>query len=320
MGYGNLIVVALLGFMASLVLTSVLIPILKSKQMGQNIKELGPKSHKKKEGTPTMGGLAIMLSTIIAAGIGGFVSKDTVVMLVGFLGFGAIGYLDDYIKAIKKQNLGLRAYQKIILQTILATAISIYIAFFTTSGTEIFIPFSKTYFDFGIMYIPFAIFAILAIVNAVNLTDGLDGLASGVTAFVCIFLSTVALVYDYDSVSIFTISIVGGLLGFLVYNKYPAKIFMGDTGSMALGGAVIVATLIMKMPLILPIIGIIYLVEALSVCLQVGYFKISGGKRVFKMAPIHHHFELSGMKEITVVFLFCFITLVACCIGMLGVF
>ena len=320
MGYGNLIVVIILGFMASLLLTSVMIPILKNKQMGQNIREEGPESHKKKAGVPTMGGIAIVLGTIIAAGIGGFISADTVVLAIGFLGFGAIGFLDDYIKAIKKRNLGLRAYQKIVLQLIFAIGISCYIAYFTPMGTELFVPFAKVHIDFGAFYVPFSVFAILAIVNAVNLTDGLDGLASGVTIMVAIVMAVIAMINDFDSVSIFSIALAGALLGFLIYNKYPAKVFMGDTGSLALGGGIITAALIMKMPLILPIIGIVYLLEALSVCIQVTYFKMTGGKRVFKMTPLHHHFELSGMNEVSVVLMFCGVTLIACIIGSLGVF
>ncbi len=320
MSYANLVVIVLLGFMAALVLTSVLIPVLVHKQMGQNIRAEGPKTHQKKAGTPSMGGIAIIAATVLAAGIGGFVSVDTAVLAVAFLGFGAIGFLDDYLKVIKKVNLGLRAYQKSGLQLILAAGISIYIAYFSNIGTEIFVPFAKFYIDLGILYVPFAIFTILAIVNSVNLTDGLDGLASGVTVLVSLFLAVLAVYLNADSVSVFAIALTGALLGFLRYNKNPAKIFMGDTGSLALGGGIVIASLLMKMPLVLPIIGIIYVMEALSVCLQVGYFKISGGKRIFKMAPLHHHFELSGMKETKVVLMFWAITVVACGIGVLGVF
>ncbi len=320
MSYANLVIIALLGFLAALVLTSVLIPVLIHKQMGQNIRVEGPKAHQKKAGTPSMGGVSIIISTILAAGIGGFVSIDTVIIGVSFIGFGVIGFIDDYLKVIKKVNLGLRAYQKSGLQLMLAILLSIYIAYFSDIGTEIYIPFVKLYFDIGIFYVPFAVFTILAIVNAVNLTDGLDGLASGVTVLVGLFLSILAIYLKADSVGVFTIALTGALIGFLMYNKNPAKIFMGDTGSLALGGGIVIAALLMKMPLVLPIIGIVYLLEALSVCLQVGYFKISGGKRIFKMAPLHHHFELSGLKETKVVIMFWIITLIACGVGVLGVY
>ncbi len=318
--YGNLILIGVLGLLAGLVLTSTLIPIIKNKQAGQNIRAEGPKSHLSKSGTPSMGGIAIVIATVIAAGIGGFVSMDTVVLAIGFLGFALIGFLDDYLKVIKKVNLGLRAYQKFGLQTIVSAVIAVYIGYFSGIGTETFIPFAKIYVDLGILYVPFIMFTILAIVNAVNLTDGLDGLASGVTIMVSLFIAIAAMVYNSDSASVASIAMTGALLGFLAFNKNPAKIFMGDTGSLAIGGMIVTAAVVMKMPLILPIIGIVYLMEALSVVLQVGYFKISGGKRIFKMSPLHHHFELCGMKEKKVVLMFWAITALACGIGIFGVF
>ena len=233
-------------------------------------------------------------------------------MLTVTLLFGLIGFFDDYIKVAKKHNLGLRAWQKLVLQILFAAALAVYMAKFSGYGTEVWIPFIDEYVDFGWFYIPFVIFVVVAMANAVNLTDGLDGLSSGVTALVAFFFAITAMQYGHNSASVFCVALTGACLGFLVFNKYPAMLFMGDTGSMALGGALASAAIIMKMEFLLPIAGLIYVLEALSVIIQVVYFKATGGKRFFKMAPLHHHFEMCGMKEKHVVDMFWFVALLCC--------
>ena len=308
----QLLALTALSIMASIILTSIELPILKHRQFRQFIREEGPQSHLSKEGTPTMGGIAIFLALSLMTFIGGFISTDTYIMLTVTLLFGLIGFFDDYIKVAKKHNLGLRAWQKLVLQILFAAALAVYMAKFSGYGTEVWIPFIDEYVDFGWFYIPFVIFVGVAMANAVNLTDGLDGLSSGVTALVAFFFAITAMQYGHNSASVFCVALTGACLGFLVFNKYPAKLFMGDTGSMALGGALASAAIIMKMEFLLPIAGLIYVLEALSVIIQVVYFKATGGKRFFKMAPLHHHFEMCGMKEKHVVAMFWFVALLCC--------
>ena len=287
---------------------------------GQNIREDGPQSHLSKAGTPSMGGIAIIISAVAATLIAGLVwggsVSDMLVILFVFLGFGFIGFFDDYLKVIKKNNLGLRAYQKFGLQIVISVALAVFLANYSQGSTNVYIPIADVYVDFGIWYIPFIVFVVLAMTNAVNLTDGLDGLASGVTALVTLFFSVGGLTYGIASGTYFCAAVCGGCLGFLVFNKNPAKIFMGDTGSLALGGGLAAAAIVMKMELLLPIVGLIYVIEALSVVLQVGYFKLTKGKRIFKMAPIHHHFEKCGFKEVHVVIAFWIFTVICCVIGL----
>ncbi len=293
------------------------IPVLKRKA-GQNIREDGPQSHLSKAGTPSMGGIAIIiaasLTTIGAAVMGKIDGLGCAIILLVFVGFGLIGFFDDYLKVIKKNNLGLRAYQKFGLQTILSVILAVYLANYTEGSTSVYIPFADIYVNFGIWYIPFVVFVVLAMTNAVNLTDGLDGLASGVTAFISLFFAVAGFTYGIVTGAYFCSAMCGACLGFLVFNRNPAKVFMGDTGSLALGGGLAAAAILMKLELLLPIVGLLYVIEALSVVLQVGYFKISGGKRIFKMAPIHHHFEKCGFSEVQVVAGF-WIFAVLCCIA-----
>lgn len=308
----QLVFIAVLATMASSVLTSIEIPILKHKQFQQFIREEGPKSHLSKEGTPTMGGIAIFAALLMLTVAGGNFTVDSVVMLVVTFLFGLIGFFDDYIKVAKKHNLGLRAWQKLVLQILFAVGLAVYMAEFSGYGTDVWIPFIDRYVDFGWFYIPFVAFVVVSMANAVNLTDGLDGLSSGVTALVAFFFGVVAIQFGHGSAMIFCGALTGACLGFLIFNRYPAKLFMGDTGSMALGGALASAAIIMKSELLLPIAGFIYVMEALSVIIQVVSFK-STGKRVFRMAPIHHHFEMGGMKEKNVVAMFWLIA-IACCV------
>ncbi|MDD4366337.1 MAG: phospho-N-acetylmuramoyl-pentapeptide-transferase [Eubacteriales bacterium] len=320
MSYGIIVIVGLLGLTSGILLTSLLIPVLLHKQTGQNIRAEGPLSHQKKAGTPSMGGIAIIGATIVSAVIGGFLSIDSAVIAAGFLLFALIGFLDDRLKVIKHENLGLRAWQKFGMQFLLAVLFAVYMAYFSDKGTYVFVPFVNEYYDFGIWYMPFIIFTILAMVNAVNLTDGLDGLAAGVTAIVALCMAAVAVYIGADPSGCFFAALMGACLGFLFYNRYPAKVFMGDTGSLALGGGIAVAAIIMKMELLLPVAGFVYVLEALSVVLQVAYFKATGGKRIFRMAPLHHHLEMGGMKETKVVIVFWMLTFICCALAMFIVF
>ena len=287
------------------------LPILHRLHFGQAIREEGPQSHMKKSGTPTMGGLVIQGAVLIAVVIISlFTKKWDFFPLIVMVAFGAIGFIDDFIKVSKKHNLGLRAWQKLVLQFVAALAVALYAAWTPAIGTELVIPFMGTTVDFGFWYVPFTFFAVVAVTNAVNLTDGLDGLASGVTAIVCIFFLAMAVALNQVSTAVFSGAVIGACLGFLRYNSNPAEIFMGDTGSMALGGAVIVMAIITRMQIFVLIAGLLYVIEALSVVIQVGYFKLTHGKRFFKMAPIHHHFELKGWSETRVVTVFWIVTAV----------
>ena len=317
MKYISIGIIMLISFIISVIITKVEIPVLKRKA-GQNIREDGPQSHLSKAGTPSTGGIAIIiaasLTTIGAAVMGKIDGLGCAIILLVFVGFGLIGFFDDYLKVIKKNNLGLRAYQKFGLQTILSVILAVYLANYTEGSTSVYIPFADIYVNFGIWYIPFVVFVVLAMTNAVNLTDGLDGLASGVTAFISLFFAVAGFTYGIVTGAYFCSAMCGACLGFLVFNRNPAKVFMGDTGSLALGGGLAAAAILMKLELLLPIVGLLYVIEALSVVLQVGYFKISGGKRIFKMAPIHHHFEKCGFSEVQVVAGF-WIFAVLCCIA-----
>ncbi|MDO4745414.1 MAG: phospho-N-acetylmuramoyl-pentapeptide-transferase [Bacillota bacterium] len=318
MSYTSIGIIILIAFVISVAVTKYEIPILRAKA-GQNIREDGPESHLSKAGTPSMGGIAIILAAVLATLIGGMIwgakPTDILIILFVFIGFGLIGFFDDYLKVIKKVNLGLRAYQKFGLQIIISVALAVFLAVSDGGNTFVYIPIADVYIDFGIWYIPFIVFAVLAMTNAVNLTDGLDGLASGVTALVTLFFAVAGIAYGVVSGAYFCAALCGGCLGFLVFNKNPAKIFMGDTGSLALGGGLAAAAIVMKLELLLPIVGLIYVIEALSVILQVGYFKLTKGKRIFKMAPIHHHFEKCGYKEVQVVVAFWIFTVLCCLIG-----
>lgn len=291
-----------------------LISRLRIKQFGQFIREDGPKAHLSKEGTPTMGGMAIFLTIALCSMIFAENKLQCLIMVLASFLFGSIGFLDDYMKIAKKQNLGLNAWQKLALQIMFGVFVGVYILKFSGHGSEIWVPFYNDFVDMGVMFVPFVVFIMVAMVNSVNLTDGLDGLSSGVTTLVCIFFGFLAIKFNEVTTATYAFVTAGACLGFLLHNRYPAKIFMGDTGSMTLGGAVAVMAIMMRAELFLPIAGVIYVLEALSVIIQVGSYKLRK-KRVFRMAPIHHHFELSGMKEYNVVFMFWAITGVACIIA-----
>ena len=315
----TLLVVFIISLFVSAIGTKLLIPYLRHKQFGQFIREEGPQAHKKKAGTPTMGGVMIVFGIIVGLVTGMIcnrnVTADTTAIILTMLAFGIIGFLDDFEKIAKKNNLGLTPKQKIMLQILFSLGIGLYMIF-GGSGTEVFIPFVKIYVNFGVLFMPFVIITEVAMSNGVNLSDGLDGLASSVTLVVAILFALVGYVHGNDILMISGVAIAGSLIGFLVFNKYPARIFMGDTGSMALGGVLSAIAIVSKTEFLLPIAGIIYVVESLSVIIQVVFFKKTG-KRVFKMAPIHHHFELSGWAEQTVVNRFWFGGAVLAIIGVL---
>lgn len=299
----------------TLILGPIMIPMLRKMKFGQTVRDDGPQSHLQKNGTPTMGGLIMMMGILGAVVFSNKFDSGTLIALISIFGFGLIGFIDDYIKVVLKRSLGLRAYQKIIGQFGLALGIAIYQQSTSPMGTKMIVPFiNDFYLDLGILYIPFLMIVIIGTVNSVNLTDGLDGLASGITFIVASFFTIYATIQGYTGLAIVMASVMGACLGFLKFNKYPAQIFMGDTGSMALGGAVAAAAVIMNISLVIPIVGGIYFAESLSVIIQVASFKFRG-KRVFRMSPIHHHFELGGWKETKVVKVFWTTTLILSVIG-----
>jgi phospho-N-acetylmuramoyl-pentapeptide-transferase len=315
---GRLIYSALVALFISLLAGPVIIPILHKLKFGQNIREDGPKSHKIKTGTPTIGGLIFIFSIVATMLImAGKYNDEGMIALYSFLAFGFVGLLDDGLKIYHKKNLGLRAYQKMLLLFIASLAVTYYGYSNPGIGSNIIIPFTGKSFDLGVFYIPFVIFYFLSVTNAVNLTDGLDGLASTITILVMTFFTIVSAANSHYSLSIFSAVVTGGLLGFLRYNAYPAQVFMGDTGSLALGGAVAAVAMILKVELLVILVGGIYVIEALSVIIQVTSYKLTK-KRVFKMAPIHHHFELSGWHETKIVSVFSIITVVLCLVGFLS--
>ena len=309
----------IISFLISVVFCPILIPFLRKLKFGQTEREEGPQSHLKKNGTPTMGGLVILASILLTSLI--YIGKFTEILPVLFmtLGFGLIGFLDDYIKVVKKRSLGLTPLQKMALQFIV-TGVFIYY-YFKIAGldTSIKIPFVSG--DGFVMptwlFIIFVFIVVLGTVNGVNFTDGLDGLATSVTIIVATFFTVVA-VGTNSGIEPITCAVVGALMGFLLFNVYPAKVFMGDTGSLALGGFVAGVAYAMQMPLFIILVGLIYLIEVLSVMIQVSYFKATHGKRIFKMAPIHHHFELCGWSETRVVAVFSVVTAIMCLIALLA--
>ncbi|MCR5481830.1 MAG: phospho-N-acetylmuramoyl-pentapeptide-transferase [Clostridia bacterium] len=312
--YKNIILGFAVAFVVAVIATKLLIPVLRAMKAGQNIREDGPQSHLKKAGTPSMGGIAILIGIVAGVILTGHFSADSAVILVVLLLFGAIGFLDDYIKVKMKHNLGLRAWQKLLLQIAISVGLAIYMSAASHFGTCVFVPIANIYIDFGIWYVPFIAFVVVAMTNSVNLTDGLDGLASGVSAIVTLFFALLGAGLSMTSSSVCSAAICGACLGFLVFNRHPARVFMGDTGSLALGAGIAACATVMKLEFLLPVAGFIFVAEALSVIIQVVSFK-STGKRVFKMAPLHHHFELSGMKETSVVKMFWAVTAICCIIS-----
>ena len=314
----QVVIPVLISFGISAILGPVVIPFLKKLKMGQTERVEGVQSHLKKAGTPTMGGVMFLVSTVITAL---FYVKDypkIIPVLFLTLGFGLIGFLDDYLKVVLRRSDGLLAWQKLLLQVVVTGIFTFYILNYTDISLTMRIPFwSGHYLDLGWLAVPLLFFAVIGTVNGVNFTDGVDGLASSVTLIVSVFFTVVSIGLK-SGIEPFTCAVVGGLMGFLLYNVYPAKVFMGDTGSLALGGFVAGCAYMMQMPLFILIVGLIYLVEVLSVMIQVTYFKATHGKRIFRMTPIHHHFELGGWSETRVVAVFSIITAIMCLIGLLA--
>jgi len=306
----------IISFFIGVILCPVLIPMLHRLKFGQNVRDDGPESHLKKTGTPTMGGIAILIAFAVTSVVFSKGNSDAIAVILVTLCFGAVGFIDDYIKIVKKRSLGLRAWQKIVLQLVITGVFCAYVVSNVSGYSNIIVPFLNRTVNLGVIYIPFLFVVVLGTVNGVNLTDGLDGLSSGVTVLVAAFFAVMALVMS-SGISPVAGAVVGALLAFLIFNSYPAKVFMGDTGSLALGGFVASTALILKMPIFIVIVGFIYFIESLSVIIQVGSFKLFH-KRVFKMAPIHHHFELCGWNETKVVMVFYIVTAMLCLVAFLS--
>lgn len=311
---------AAISIVISLVLGHYLIPILKRLKAGQAIRVDGPQSHMIKNGTPTIGGVIFLSTILLVSVLSGNLNSDSMVILFSTIAFGAVGFIDDYIKVVKKRNLGLTAKQKLALQILVAVIILIYQYAGETGATDLLIPITLSRVSIPVyIYVPFIIFVVVGTVNSVNLTDGLDGLSSGVTIIFMIFFTIVAMKLEKYEISFLCMIFACSLIGFLFYNKYPAKVFMGDTGSLALGGAVSAIAILLNLPLILPIAGGIYFIETLSVIIQVISYKTTG-KRVFLMSPLHHHFEELGWSETKVVWTFYIVEIILCLISYLMIF
>ena len=312
------ILAIIIAFAISAALCPVVIPFLHRLKFGQQVRDDGPQSHLKKQGTPTMGGVMILLAVVITSVI--YIGRYPKIIPILFVtvGFGIIGFLDDYLKVVMKRSDGLYPMQKMALQIVVTAIFAYYLVKVAKVPLTMIVPFTHGYeLNLGWLAIPVLFFAVIGTVNGTNFTDGLDGLASSVTVLVATFFTVVA-VGTKSGLEPITCAVVGALMGFLLFNVYPASVFMGDTGSLALGGFVAGTAYMMRMPLFILIVGFIYLAEVISVILQVTYFKKTGGKRLFKMAPIHHHFELCGWSETRVVAVFSIITAILCLVAYLG--
>ncbi len=322
----QILLAALISFIVTAIVGKLLIPALRALKAGQSIKEIGPTWHMSKQGTPTMGGImfiAGILAAVLVAGWDNMLSGDFTHLYIFLfaLVFGVIGFIDDYEKVVHHRNTGLTAIQKFLLQLAAAIAFLCLMRYIGVLTPNLYVPFFQTYIVLPwVVYLIFAAFVIVGTVNAVNITDGVDGLASTVTLPVGAFFVLIAVLWADWSVGIFAAALVGGLGGFLLYNHHPAQVFMGDTGSLFLGGAVAAMAFACDMPLVLILVGFVYLCETMSDIIQVGYFKLTHGKRIFKMAPLHHHFEMCGWKEKKVVAVFGTVSLLLCILAYLGVY
>lgn len=310
----KLALIPVTAFIVCALIGPVLIPYLHKLKFGQSIRECGPASHMKKSGTPTMGGLMMLAALVLALCWGKF-TPHVLMALVLTLGHAVIGFIDDYIKVVMKRNLGLTAKQKFLLQFILAGAY-VYFAETHLQNTNLWVPLVNITFDFGWAYYALAFILLVGTTNAVNLTDGLDGLVSFLSVPVTLAYAFIAYMQGMLDVSGFALGLTGACLGFLLFNRHPAQVFMGDTGSLALGGGVAALALLTNTELLLVIIGGVYVAEATSVIIQVAYFRLTGGKRFFRMAPLHHHFELGGWKEVKVVEIFTIISFLLSAVGL----
>lgn len=307
----------IIAFIISVLSGPIVIPFLKRLKVGQTVRDDGPQTHLKKNGTPTMGGILILLAIVVTSL---FYVKDyprIIPILFLTMGFGLVGFLDDYIKVVLKRSMGLSPVQKMLLQFLVTGIYTFYLVNYTGTSLAMEIPFLDKRIDFGFLNIPILFFIVMATVNGTNFTDGLDGLAGSVTVIIATFFTVVAIGTD-SGIEPITCAVVGALLGFLLFNVYPASVFMGDTGSLALGGFVVACAYTLKLPLFIPLVGFVYFIEVVSVIIQVVYFKATGGKRLFRMAPIHHHFELGGWSEAKVVAVFSILTAVLCLLALMG--
>ena len=322
----QIILTLVISFAVTALVGKLLIPVLRALKAGQSIKEIGPTWHQSKQGTPTMGGIMFIVGILAAVVISGWqnmLSGDFTHLYIFLfaLVFGIIGFIDDYQKVVHHRNTGLTAPQKFVLQLAAAIAFLCLMRYIGVLTPNLYIPFFQTHIVLPwVVYLIFAAFVIVGTVNAVNITDGVDGLASTVTLPVGAFFTVIAVLWANRSVGIFAAALLGGLLGFLLYNHYPAQVFMGDTGSLFLGGAVAAMAFACDMPLVLILVGFVYICETMSDIIQVGYFKLTHGKRIFKMAPLHHHFEMCGWSEKKVVAVFGFVSLLFCVLAYLGVY
>lgn len=314
---GTVVIPAIIAFGISALLGPVIIPFLRKVKAGQTVRDEGPETHLQKNGTPTMGGLIILTAVVLTSLLYIKSSPGIIPVLFLTLGFGLIGFLDDYIKVVLKRSMGLRAWQKMALQIVVTAVFAYYLVNVAHVDLAMRVPFFEgKYLDFGsVGNIIMLFIVVIGTVNGTNFTDGLDGLATSVTSLVATFFTVVSIGLG-SGIEPITCAVVGALLGFLLFNGYPASVFMGDTGSLALGGFVAASAYMMQLPLFIVIVGFIYLAEVLSVMLQVSYFKLSHGKRIFKMAPIHHHFELCGWRETKIVGAFSTVTAILCLIGL----
>lgn len=317
--YKRIFTYGIISFFLTVLLGRWIIPIIRKKEIGQNVRDDGPETHLSKSGTPTMGGIIIYIALIICLLISRSFNRDVFAIIFAITSFGLVGFVDDYFKIVNKRSLGLTAIQKLIGQFAFAIILLVYNLKVIGNSTEILVPFTKGYLDLGILYLPLMALVVVGTVNSVNLTDGLDGLASRVTMIVLMTFAIMAFKFNRPEVSMTAAILAGSCLGFLIYNVFPARIFMGDTGSMLLGGAVASIALVLNIALIIPIVGLIYFIEALSVIIQVGSFKIRK-KRVFLMAPIHHHYEKKGLHENRIVTIFSNITLILALISIMSLF
>lgn len=319
--------ILLLSFVASTIISIIVIPTLRKMRVGQSERELGPKSHLGKSGTPTMGGIILIISTLIVSAFLYFdysadepeIATRLLPMIFVTIGFGAVGFVDDFKKVILRNTDGISAKAKMTGLLLISIVYVCMLTFVFKNGCDIYIPFFNVYFNMPVyVYIPFAVLVILATTNAVNLTDGIDGLSTSVTSIILTCLTVISIIWQVKETTIFGCIVIGCAMGFLLFNLHPAHIFMGDTGSLLLGGAIAGIALYLKLPLLLIIIAIIPVLETLSVIIQVAYYKKTK-KRFFKMAPLHHHYELSGWNENKVVSVFSIITLIACIIGVIAI-
>ena len=321
--------VLLITFFVTVAISIFVIPLLRKLKIGQIERNDGPESHLKKQGTPTMGGIILMFATIVSSVIVYIyylkirgdveVAKQLLPLIITAFGFGLIGFIDDFMKLVLKNTKGLNPKAKMFGLLLISVGYTIFLLKGLNIGTDMYIPFLKQYITLPIfVYIPFIILVMLSTTNAINLTDGIDGLSSSVTAIILTALTVISIVFNVKEITVFGSILIGACLGFLLFNLYPSKVMMGDTGSLMLGGAVSAIAIYLKMPLILLIVALIPIIETLSVMIQVMHYKRTGN-RIFKMAPLHHHFELSGWKENKVVSVFSLVTLIVCIISLFAV-